>query len=317
MTPSIRSRLAGSAVSLVLGFAIATLAIVQVPGPDRIALLVVAALLIATAGIGVGLADTRRRLSVWALLGVEAFAIFTVAPLVWMVRLALARRDDPPATFVPRSIDWTALSRVLDDATVGPAMAHSALASLLATLVAVPLGFLAARTIVTRRPPGHRQARVVLVVLILAPLVGWSVPMADQARRLGLVDAPGVTAAGLLVVAIPLATWLSLGVLEQTRWEFVDSVRAAGASPRAVWRLALAPQFAPALLAVAAVTFIAGCLDFAVGAALSSARGTLAVALLAEPDMSVIAAAGLIWLAFVGVLFAVFAPAIVRLVGRS
>lgn len=316
MTPSIRSRMAGSALAFVLGFAIASLALFQVSGPDRIAVLIVAALLIATAGVGVALADTRRRLSVWALLGVEAFAVFTVAPLVWMFHLATARPDDSPTTFAPRSIDWTGFSRALDHATVGPAMAHSALASLLATFVAVPLGFLAARAIVTRRPPGHRQAPVVLVALILAPLVGWSVPMADQARRLDLVDAPWFTAAGLLVVTIPLATWLSLGALEQARWDLIESVRAAGASPRAV-RLALVPQFAPALLAVAAVTLIAGCLDVAVGAALSAAHGTLGVRLLTEPDLSVVAAAGLIWLAFLGLLFAVFAPVIVRLVGRS
>jgi hypothetical protein len=299
MRASIRSRLAASTVAFGLGFAAANVGILLMADPDRLVWLAVAALLIATAGIGVGFADTRRRLSIWAVLGVEAFVIFTVGPLVWMFRLATMPSGDRPTSLLPREIDWTGFARALDDAALGSAMTHSLLAGSLATVVAVPVGFGAAAALVRRRPPGHRQVRRLLPALVLAPLVVWAVPMADQARRLGLPDSPLVTGAGLLVVTVPLAAWLAVGVYEQAGRDRVD-----------------APSV-PAVLAVIAATFVAGCLDFVVGAALSAVHRPLAVTMLGEGDARLVAASGLIWLALTGGVIALCAPVLMRLVGRS
>lgn len=317
MIPTIGSRLAASAVAFLLGCGAANVGIVAIPGPDRVAWLIAAGVLVATAGAGVTFADTRRPLSIWALLGVEAFAAFTVLPLLWLFRLATTPRGDDPTSLLPHAVEWANFGKALDASGIDAAMAHSLLASLLATIVAVPVGFLAAATLVRRQPPGHRGVRRWLVAVVLAPLLVWTVPMSAQARELGLLDSPWITGVGLLVVAVPLATWLSVVLCEQARWGVVEAVRSAGASPRELRRLALIPQFAPGIAAVAVATFAAGCLDFVVGSAVTATRGPLAITLLGRHDLSLTAAVGLVWLVLTGGLVALIAPVLLRLVGRS
>ncbi len=56
--------------------------------PDQWLWLGLAAVLMLTGAAGILFADTRRPVSVWALLGVELFAIFTAVPLLWTFTVA-------------------------------------------------------------------------------------------------------------------------------------------------------------------------------------------------------------------------------------
>lgn len=318
MTPSIRSRVIASGVAFLLGFAIANIGIIAIPAPDHRLWIAAAAVLIVTAGAGVVFADTRRGLSVWALLGIEVFVLFTLLPVLWLFTLATTPSGDTALTLWPQEINWEAFGTALDVDAVAAGMRHSVIAALIATAISIPVAVGAAHTLVRTRPPGHRYVRGVVTAVLLAPLLTWAVPMAQQVRELGVVGSPLVTALGYLVITVPLAIWMLIGVFEQVRWDLVESVRAAGVDQWGMVRKAWLPHLAPGVLATSVTVFAAACLDFVVGAGVTAGDGPLPASLLAlSGDASLVAAVGVLWLIPLVVLVGLFSARITRIMGRS
>lgn len=324
MTPSIRSRLWASIVSFALGFGIANYGILMIEAPDRWLWVAVAAVLMVTGAAGVLFADTRRAVSFWAILGVEVFTVFTLVPLLWTFTVATTPASSTARTLWPQDLTWAAFDDSIGSETLRDAAASSLTVASLATLIAMLLAVPAACALVRLPVRGRRLAYGLVVAALLLPVVALAGPFADQLISSGVYGSRLALVLPMLVVALPLAIWLSVTVVKDVSWELLDAVRADGATRWQVFTRFALPLLGPGVGAVALVVFVVACNDFVLGAGLAPDRPSLplpATLMVAsrqvEGSSAAIAAAGLLWLLLPLALLLVLARRINHLIGRS
>lgn len=324
MRPSIRSRLLASVTAFFGGFVLANIGVLVVTGSDRWLWLAVAVVLMITGAIGVLAADSRSRVSIWAVLGVELLLLFTLLPLLWTFTVATSDSLDLPTGLWPNRFSGAAFTEVLEPGPVRSAAANSVLVGGVATLLAMVLTYPAAYALV-RRPIGCRNFLYGLfaaaTLLPIVALVGasaflvldWSV----DGSWLSLVPAT-------LLISIPVALWLNVTAVKQAPWTLRDAVRADGATWFQELRSFTLPALFPTFLLVFALVFVVTAGDAVIGAALAPTASTqpLAASLLLvsgadAPDAANVAAAGMLWLIPALVLLAVAPRRIANLIGRT
>ena len=324
MTPSVRSRLWASGIAFVLGFAVANYGIIRVPRPDLWIWVGVAVVLMLTSAAGILFADTRRALSIWSLIGVELFAVFTLVPLLWTFTVATAPEGTTASTVWPQEISWDAFDGALSSQILQDAAVTSVFVAGIATAVAMPLAVAAAYALVRLPVRGRRLVYGLVAAALLLPLLALAGPITDQVIAFDRFGTRMSLVPPALAITLPLAIWLCVTVFRDVPWSLRESVRADGATwPQAFVRFAL-PNVLPGVFVATLLVFVAGCNDFVLGAALSAddeTRPLPATLMLAtgqlETSSSAVAAAGLLWVAPVVLLLLVFPRRITQLLGRS
>lgn len=303
MNFSVRARLTAAGIAFFVGFVIANYGILRVPGRDQWLWLAAAVVLMLTGAVGVVVADTRRHLSIWAVLGLETLVFFTVIPLLWTFTIATTPDGRTARSLLPADINWSVFGDVLGSDDLRRAAITSALVGLIATVVSVLLAVPAAYAIALRQARGARVFYVYVVAVLLAPLVALAGPFGDQFRSFGWFDHRFALVLPTLMLTLPLALWLSVTLMGTLPWTLHDSVRADGAGRRQQLRWFVLPNVAPAVLTVTLVVFVAACNDAVIGATLtgSDRSRTLPATLLLAGDQldnptAQVAAAGLLWL---------------------
>ncbi len=324
MRPSIRSRFFASATAFVLGFGVANYGILYVPGRDRWLWFAVAIVLMLTSVVGVLMADSRRRVSMWAVIGLEMLVVFTVLPLLWMFTLATSAETATTQSIVPIDVQWSVFGDVLGNEAIRQAAATSALVSLIATVVSVLFAVPAAYALVRRRVRGGRGVYFFVLAVLLAPLVAIAGPFGDQLRMFGVFGSRYVLVVPTLMITLPLALWLSVTLMRELPWTLRDSVRADGATRVQSFRAFGLPMVVPALLVISFITFIAACNDAVIGATLTAGdeSRTLPATLLLASDQfgqpsAVVAATGLLWLVPALLVLLALPRRTIRLLGRT
>jgi ABC-type glycerol-3-phosphate transport system permease component len=274
VSPTIRSRLAASAAAFLLGFVLANYGILRVAGPDRWLWLAFAIVLMVTGAIGVIISDSPRRVSVWSVVGLELMIVFTLTPLLWMFSIAVSPDLETPTSMLPQRVEWSAFGEALGDADLRGALLNSLLVSFVATLISFVIAIPAAHTLIRQR--GKLASRIYLgvVTLILAPLIVFQGAIAEQLRAFGLIGLPLAAVIPMLLLTVPLATWLCVSVLRDVPWTLRDAIRVEGASTGDEFRRFVVPIIGPGLLVAAFITFVVALNDFAVGAVMMSSQST-------------------------------------------
>ena len=324
MNPSIRSRFLAAATAFLLGFGIVNWAILQIPGRDRWLWAGVALVLMVTGVIGVLIADSRRKVSMWAVLGMEMLAVFTLLPLLWTFTLATSPEAVTTQSLLPTDVRWAIFSDVLGSDSIRHAAITSALVSLIATVVSMLLAVPAAYALVRRQVRARRVVYFFILAVLMAPLVTLAGPFGDQLRTFGVFGSRYVLVAPTLMLTLPLATWLCTTLMRELPWTLRDSVRADGATSGQTFRAFALPMVVPGLLAVTLITFIAACNDAVIGATLSASEETrtlpatllLAADQLEQPSAAV-AATGLLWLVPAVLVLLAVPRRTIRLLGRT
>ena len=324
MRPSIRSRFFAVATAFLLGFGIANYGVLRVPGRDRWLWFAVAIVLMLTSVVGVLVVDSRRKVSIWAVIGLEILFVFTFLPLLWMFTLATSTDTATTQSLLPADIQWSVFGDVLVNDSIRQVAATSALVSLIATVVSMLLAVPAAYALVRRQVRGHRAVYFFFVAVLLTPLVALAGPFGDQLRAFGLFGSPYVLVIPTLLITLPLALWLNVTLMRDLPWTLRDSVRADGATRRQSFRAFGLPMMVPALLTITLITFIAACNDAVIGATLTAGdeSRTLPATLLLVADQleqpsAVVAATGLIWLVPAVLVILALPRRTIRLLGRT
>lgn len=321
--PSIRSRLGGSVLAFLLGFAAANYGAFGVARPDQWIWVTVAVVLMGTGVFGVLTADSSRAFSIWAIVGTEVFAVFSLVPLLWLVSVATTPPGTTRATLWPSSVSWSAFgdarrSDVLLHAA-GTSLVVAGIATLLAMLLAVP-----AAIAVTRRTWGGRRAvYAVFAAALLLPTVVLAAPASAQLLTFGLSGSRAAMAVPTLAVALPLAVWLSVRLVSRAPWTLDTAMRADGAGRRQRLRHFVVPYLGVDVLVVTVVVLYWTAGDVALGLAMAPTEDTrplpatlLVLASRGDVSSSVVAAVGVAWLLPALVLLTVFSRRVVALLGR-
>lgn len=324
MRPSVRSRVLASVTAFVLGFVVATYGLAFIVGPDRWLWSVVAVSLMLTGVLGIIVADSRRQISIWAVIGLELLAIVTVVPLLWMFTLATSPGSVTPQSLLPEDVVWSVFADVVATEAIRQAATTSALVGLVATVVSMLLAVPAAYALVRRRVHGKRIVYLFVLAVLLAPLVALAGPFGDQLRTFGVFGSRVVLVIPTLLITLPLAMWLSITLMRELPWTLRDSVLADGATRGQLFRTFILPTALPGLLTVALITFIAACNDAVIGATLTASEEsrTLPATLLLAADQleqpsAAVAATGLLWLVPAVLVLLVVPRRTLRLLGRT
>jgi len=274
MSPTVRSRLAASATAFLLGFVLANYGILRVVGPDRSLWLALAVVLMVTGAVGVIISDSPRRVSVWSVVGFELMIGFTLAPLLWMFTIAAAPDLGTPTAMLPQRLDWSAFSEALGNAELGGALLNSLLVSSVATILSLALAIPAAQTLIRERSKLASRVYLGVVTLILAPLIVFQGAIAEQLRVFGVIGFRVAAVIPMLLLTVPLATWLCVSVLRDVPWTLRDAIRVEGASTGDEFRRFVVPIIGPGILVAAFMTFVVALNDLAVGAVMMSSHSS-------------------------------------------
>jgi ABC-type glycerol-3-phosphate transport system permease component len=313
-----------SATAFVLGFGVANYGILRVPGRDRWLWFAVAIVLMLTSVVGVLMADSRRRVSMWAVLGLEVLFVFTFLPLLWTFTLATSSDPATSQSLLPQEIQWSVFRDVFGSGSIRQVAATSALVGLIATVVSMLLAVPAAYALVRRQVRFRRVVYFFVLAVLLAPLVALAGPLGDQLRAFGVFGSRFVLVIPTLLITLPLALWLCVTLMRDLPWTLRDSVRADGATRGQTFRAFVVPMVLPALITVGLLTFIAACNDAVIGATLTAGdeSRTLPATLLLAADQldqpsAAVAAAGLLWLVPAVLVLLALPRRTIRLLGRT
>lgn len=274
MSPTVRSRLAASATAFLLGFVLANYGILRVVGPDRALWLALAVVLMLTGAVGVIISDSPRRVSVWSVVGLELMIVFTLAPLLWMFTVAVTPDLGTPTAMLPQRFDWSAFGEALGRADLRGALLNSLLVSFVATVLSLAIALPAAHALIRERSKLASRIYLGVVTLILAPVIVFQGAIAEQLRVFGLIGFRLAPVIPMLLLTVPLATWLCVSVLRDVPWTLRDAIRVEGASTGDEFRRFFVPIIGPGLLVAGFVTFVVALNDLAVGAVMMSSQSS-------------------------------------------
>jgi multiple sugar transport system permease protein len=274
VSPTIRSRLAAAAAAFLLGFVLANYGILRVVGPDRWLWLAFAVILMVTGAVGVIISDSPRRVSVWSVVGFELMIVFTLTPLLWMFSIAATPDLETPTSMLPQRVEWSAFGEALGDANLRGALLNSLLVSFVATFISLAIAIPAARALIRQRGKLASRIYLAVVTLILAPLIVLQGAIAEQLRVFGLIGWRMAAVIPMLLLTVPLATWLCVSVLRDVPWTLRDAIRVEGASTGDEFRRFVVPVIGPGLLVAAFITFVVALNDLAVGAVMMSSHSS-------------------------------------------
>lgn len=329
MIPTVRSRLWASGFSFTLGFGLANYGGLMVSRPDQWLWLAAAVVLMLTGAIGILFADTGRAVSIWALLGVELFAIFTAVPLLWVFTVATTPSGLTARSLWPQDISWSTFDNVLGSDPLRHAALTSVMVSGIATAISLPLALGAAYALVRLKARGRRAVYLLVLAALLLPLVALTGPLADQLIAFDRYDSRLALVPPSLIITLPLSIWLCVTLFGRVSWSLRDAVRADGATAWQSFRRFAVPTLGPGVRLIVLLVFIVGCQDLVLGAALSAGDGSRpfpAMLLLATGDLdtsastgvsATLAAAGLLWMALPFLLLVVAPRKVSQLLGRS
>ncbi|HUQ00220.1 MAG TPA: hypothetical protein VM093_07145 [Aeromicrobium sp.] len=265
MSPTVRSRLAASATAFLLGFVLANYGILAVIGPDRWLWLAFAVVLMVTGAVGVIISDSPRRVSVWSVLGFEFVAVFTLAPILWMFSLATAGDYGIPTSILPQRVDWSVFGDVLADVSLRRSLVTSLLVAFVSTVLSLAIAIPGALALVRGMVSFVSWIYLAVVTLILAPLIVFQGAIAEQLRAFGLIGLRVAPVIPMLLLTVPLATWLCVSVLRDVPWTLRDAIRVEGGSTRDEIQRFVLPIVGPGILVAGFITFVMAMNDVAVG----------------------------------------------------
>jgi len=142
-----------------------------------------------------------------------ALVAFCLLPILWSVRTSLAPEHD--ASFIPRRLTGEHYAKILSRGDFYRYAANSALVTLGAVALVLPLA-LAAGYALERHQSWGRRAAPIILALPLLPAVTFLVPIARYLNLVGLYNTRTALVLANAAFCLPFATWMV--------WNFVHAV---------------------------------------------------------------------------------------------
>jgi multiple sugar transport system permease protein len=212
---------------------------------------------------------TARRVR-WTIVDIVIVA-YALIPVLWTLSLSFKTPEtQTDKSFIPT--EWT-FQNYRDIFTTNEfvrALINSIGIAIIATLIAVVLGTMAAYAIARLDFPGKRLLVGVSLLIAMFPQVSLVSPLFEMERQLGLFD----TWAGLILpyitFALPLAIYTLSAFFREIPWELEKAAKMDGATPAQAFRRVIAPLAAPGVFTTAILVFIFCWNDFLFAISLTS-----------------------------------------------
>ncbi|MGA6163991.1 carbohydrate ABC transporter permease [Amycolatopsis magusensis] len=224
-----------------------------------------------------GGAATGGRKAKWALIDIVV-VVYALFPVLWILSLSLKSKETlSDGNFIPT--EWTLQNYVDIFATTEfiRALVNSIGIAIIATVIAVVLGTMAAYAIARLDFPGKQLLVGVSLLIAMFPQVSLVTPLFNIERELGLFDTwPGLILP-YITFALPLAIYTLSAFFREIPWELEKAAKMDGATPAQAFRRVIAPLAAPGVFTTAILVFIFCWNDFLFAISLTSTEASRTV----------------------------------------
>jgi multiple sugar transport system permease protein len=215
-------------------------------------------------------AATTQRKSLWAVANTVA-VIYALLPVLWIASLSLKEPGTlGDGNFVPREWTFENYSGIFATSEFTRALVNSIGIALIATLLAVVLGTMAAYAVARLDFPGKRLLIGVSLLIAMFPPISLVSPLFNIERALGLFDTwPGLIIP-YMTFSLPLAIYTLSAFFREIPWDLERAAKMDGATPFEAFRRVIAPLAAPGVFTTAILVFIFCWNDFLFAISLTS-----------------------------------------------
>jgi multiple sugar transport system permease protein len=220
---------------------------------------------------------TTGRKARWTLIDIVV-VVYALVPVLWILSLSFKTKDTlDDGHFIPRSWTFQNYADIFATSDFVRALINSVGIALIATLIAVVLGTMAAYAIARLDFPGKRLLIGVSLLIAMFPQVSLVSPLFNIERTLGLFDTwPGLILP-YITFALPLAIYTLSAFFREIPWELEKAAKMDGATPGQAFRRVIAPLAAPGVVTTAILVFIFCWNDFLFAISLTSTNASRTV----------------------------------------
>jgi multiple sugar transport system permease protein len=220
---------------------------------------------------------TPGRVFRWTLIDVVV-VVYALVPVLWILSLSFKTKD----SFADKGLipsQWTLqnYADIFQTTDFLRALVNSIGIAVIATVIAVVLGTMAAYAIARLDFPGKRALVGVSLLIAMFPQVSLVSPLFDMERALGLFDTwPGLILP-YITFALPLSIYTLSAFFREIPWELEKAAKMDGATPAQAFRKVIAPLAAPGVFTTAILVFIFCWNDFLFAISLTSTNASRTV----------------------------------------
>jgi multiple sugar transport system permease protein len=204
--------------------------------------------------------------------------LFALVPVIWIASLSLKKREDlGDGRFLPSSLSWDNYSGIFKDDQFKHALINSIGIALIATVIAVAIGSMAAYAIARLEFPGKTAILAAALAIAMFPQISVIGPIFNIWRTIGLYDTwPGLIIP-YMTFTIPLAIYTLSAFFREIPWELEQAAQVDGATPAQAFRKVILPLAAPGVFTTAILVFIFAWNDFLFSISLTSSDSSRTV----------------------------------------
>ncbi len=206
----------------------------------------------------------------WAVIDVVVVA-YALLPVLWIVSLSFK----PPATItdgrlIPAEYTWSNYRQVFELGMFTSALRNSIGIAVIATVLAVVIGTMAAYAIARLSFPGKKLLIGISLLIAMFPPISLVSPLFDIERSIGLFNTwPGLILP-YMTFSLPLAIYTLSAFFREIPWELEKAAKMDGATPLQAFRSIIVPLAAPGVFTSAILVFIFCWNDFLFAISLTS-----------------------------------------------
>jgi multiple sugar transport system permease protein len=211
-----------------------------------------------------------KRVGFWTAANIAVF-VFALVPVLWIVSLSLKpNKDLGDHRFLPTHITFENYSGIFKDTQFTSALRNSIGIALIATLIAVILGSMAAYALARLEFPGKALILSSALAIAMFPPIAIVGPIFNIWRNVGLYDTwPGLIIP-YMTFTLPLAIYTLSAFFREIPWELEQAAQVDGATPFQAFRRIIVPLAAPGVFTTAILVFIFAWNDFLFAISLTS-----------------------------------------------
>jgi multiple sugar transport system permease protein len=217
-----------------------------------------------------GGAVTAGRKVRWGLVDIVVL-VFALVPVLWILSLSFKTKDTlTDGNFIPRSWTLKNYADIFQTNEFLRALLNSIGIAVIATVIAVGLGTMAAYAIARLDFPGKQVLVGLSLLIAMFPQVSLVTPLFNIERQTGLFDTwPGLILP-YITFALPLSIYTLSAFFREIPWELEKAAKMDGATPAQAFRKVIAPLAAPGVFTTAILVFILCWNDFLFAISLTS-----------------------------------------------
>jgi multiple sugar transport system permease protein len=223
-----------------------------------------------------GAVTTGRKIR-WGLVDILVL-VFALVPVLWVVSLSFKTKDTlTDGNFIPQSWTFQNYIDIFATSEFLRALVNSIGIAIIATVIAVVLGTMAAYAIARLDFPGKQILVGLSLLIAMFPQVSLVTPLFNIERQLGLFDTwPGLILP-YITFALPLSIYTLSAFFREIPWELEKAAKMDGATPAQAFRKVIAPLAAPGVFTTAILVFILCWNDFLFAISLTSTTASRTV----------------------------------------